>query len=176
MLINERYFSHPKTRIAGIDTRSDGKLTPTAERIIRDINAFVEVYEPRFLRMFLGPDAAAMVESCQPHEATKTAEALESLRALLADPGQGTSVIAKYVYFYYSRENITFNTMAGEKLKITENSRAVTPTVRLVHLWNEMVDECREIVNTLNRERRYDLPIFPDFDAEIFEKINVYNL
>lgn len=169
MLINERYFSHPQTRIAGIDTRSDGRPTPTAERIIRDINAFIEVLEPRFLTMLLGPDAAAQLES------PASDEAIEALRARLANPETGTSVIAKYVYFYYSRENMTFNTVAGEKLKLTDNSRAVMPTVRLVRVWNDMVDECRELIRALIRERQC-VHILPNFNSEIFEKINPYNL
>lgn len=159
MLIDERYFTYPETYIAGIETKSDGKPAGPALKIISDIQAYIAKYEPRFLRMLLGSDVADNIED------------YPAIIALLAQPDKGTSVIAKYVYFYYSRDHMTFNTVAGEKLKNTENSTRTSPTHRLVRIWNDMVDECWHIIHSIDK-----VELCPDFHAEIFEKINTFNL
>ena len=109
--------------------------------------------------MLLGSDVADNIED------------YPDIVSMLAQPDKGTSVIAKYVYFYYSRDHMTFNTVAGEKLKNTENRTRTSPTHRLVRVWNDMVDECREIIRIVD-----DVKLCPDFYAEIFEPINTYNL
>lgn len=159
MILDERYFTYPETYIAGIETKSDGKPAGPAPKIISDIQAYIAKYEPRFLRMLLGSDVADNIED------------YPAIVALLAQSDKGTSVIAKYVYFYYLRDHMTFNTVAGEKLKNTEKSTRTSPTHRLVRVWNDMVDECRQIIHSID-----DVELSPDFYAEIFEPINIYNL
>lgn len=159
MLIDERYFTYPETYVAGIETKSDGKPAGNAPKIISDIQAYIAKYEPRFLHMLLGKDVADNIKD------------YPAIVALLAQPDKGTSVIAKYVYFYYSRDHMTFNTVAGEKLKNTESSTRTSPTHRLVRVWNDMADECWHIIHSIG-----DVELCPDFDAEIFEPINIYNL
>ena len=159
MILDERYFTYPETYIAGIETKSDGKPAGKAPQIISDIQAYIAKYEPRFLRMLLGPDVAGNIED------------YPAIVALLAQPDEGTSVIAKYVYFYYSRDHMTFNTVAGEKLKNTESSSRTSPTHRLVHVWNDMVAEGLEIINSID-----DVELAPDLRADIFQPINVHNI
>ena len=159
MIFALRFFTYPVPYIAGIETKSDGKPAGPAPKIISDIQAYIAKYEPRFLRMLLGPDVADNIEN------------YPAIMAMLAQPNEGTSVIAKYVYFYYSRDHMTFNTVAGEKLKNTESSTRTSPTHRLVRVWNDMVDECREIIHSID-----DVELCPDFDADIFGPINTYNL
>lgn len=159
MLIDERYFTHPETYVAGIEVQSDGRPAGNAPKIIGDLKAYTARYEPELLCKLLGEEVAARVED------------YPSLLPLLVQPERGTSVIAKYVYFHYARDRMTFNTAAGEKLVKTENSTRTSPVHRLVRLWNDMVDECRAIAC-----RAADAEIRPDFEAEIFEKINVFNL
>lgn len=159
MILDERYFTYPETYIAGIETKSDGKPAGKAPQIISDIQAYIAKYEPRFLRMLLGSDVADNIED------------YPAIIALLAQPDKGTSVIAKYVYFYYSRDHMTFNTVAGEKLKNTESSTRTSPTHRLVRVWNDMVAEGLEIINSID-----DVELAPDFRADIFQPINVHNI
>lgn len=160
MILDERYFSHPRTYIAGIETRSDGVPAGNAPKLIADIRAYIDQYEPRFLRMLLGDCARIPPEVFA-----------KRLRPLLAQPDRGTSVIAKYVYFYYARDHATFNTVAGEKIKNTEESSRASAAARLVRLWNDMVDECYEIIRSVP-----GIEIHPDMEAEIFYKINLFNL
>lgn len=159
MIIDERYFTHPSTQIAGIEVMSDGKPAGPAPKLISDIRAYIKEREPLFLRKLLGVELAQHINE------------FPSVRALLAQPDKGTSVIAKYIYFYYSRDHITFNTVAGDKLKNTENSTKASPLSRLVRVWNNMVEECWDIVSGIE-----DVEMCPDFDSEIFEKINTFNL
>ena len=116
------------------------------------------MYEPIFLQMLLGTDVAVNIKE---HP---------ELVKMLAQPEKGTSVIAKYIYFYYSRDHMSFNTIAGEKLKNTENSSRTTQSPRLVRLWNNMVEECHYIINNT------EVDICPNLNGEIFEKINIFNL
>lgn len=159
MLIDEKYFTHPDTYVAGIEVQSDGRPAGNAPKIISDLRAYTARYEPQFLRMLLGPDVAGRIGE------------YPELLPLLVQPDAGTSVIAKYIYFYYSRDHMTFNTVAGEKIPRTENSTRTSPAHRLVRLWNDMADECRSIVCRID-----NVEIRPDFEAEIFEKINLFNL
>lgn len=159
MLIDERYFTYPETYIAGIETKSDGKPAGPAPKIISDIQAYIAKYEPRFLRMLLGAEVADRLKD------------YPEVLPLLVHADNGTSVIAKYIYFYYSRDHMTFNTVVGEKLKNTENSTRTSPTHRLVRVWNDMVDECWYIIHSVDK-----VELCPDFHAEIFEKINAFNL
>lgn len=159
MIIDERYFTNPETYIAGIEIQSDGKTSGKAARIISDIRAYIAKYEPRFLRMLLGKDIADNIED---HP---------DIVALLAQPDKGTSVIAKYVYFYYSRDHMTFNTVAGEKVKNTENSSRATAGPRLVRVWNDMVGENWQILRSVE-----DVELSPDIRADIFEPINDFNI
>lgn len=159
MLIDERYFTHPETYVSGIETKSDGKPAGPAPKIISDIQAYIAKYEPKFLRMLLGAEVADHLKD------------YPELLPLLVQPDRGTSVIAKYIYFYYSRDHMTFNTVAGEKLKNTENSTRTSPTHRLVRIWNDMVDECWHIIHSIDK-----VELCPDFHAEIFEPINTFNL
>lgn len=159
MIIDERYFTYPETYIAGIETKSDGVPAGNAPKIIGEINAYIRKYEPRFLRELLGREVAESIDK------------YPKIRKLLANETDGTSVIAKYVYFMYTRDNVTFNTVAGEKLKNTENSTRTFPVQRLVRVWNDMVDECWSIVNSVE-----DAEIHPNLQSGIFDKINVYGL
>ena len=159
MLIDERYFTYPETYIAGIETKSDGKPAGPAPKIISDIQAYIAKYEPKFLRMLLGAEVADRLKD------------YPELLTLLVQADNGTSVIAKYIYFYSSRDHMTVITVAGEKLKNTENSTRTSPTHRLVRVWNDMVDECWHIIHSIDK-----VELCPDFHAEIFEKINAFNL
>lgn len=159
MIIDDRYFTYPQTYIAGIETRSDGKPAGKAPQIINDIQAYISKYEPRFLRMLLGKDIADNIND------------YPDIIPLLAQPDKGTSVIAKYVYFYYSRDNITINTISGQKLKKTNNSIITSPLNKLVDVWNDMVNECYDIIFYID-----DYNLKPNLKSEIFEYINSFNL
>lgn len=164
MLIDDQYFTNTQTRIAGIDTRSDGEPAGNAPQLIADIMGYIERYEPIFLKMLLGWNWQSIIKD------------FPELLPLLRQPDKGTSVIAKYVYFLYERDHITFNTVAGEKLKRDANSTSVSQNGRLVRIWNDMVDENLEIIAEIQRMEYASILIRPNLTADIFYKINVFNL
>lgn len=160
MIIDERYFTYPTTYIAGIETvDANGRPAGMAPKIINDIKAYIARLEPLFLKQLLGD------------KISKNACNYPKLMPLLVQPDHGTSVIAKYVYFFYSRDHASFNTVSGEKIKTTDSSRPASVSFRLAQTWNEMVDECWNIVKMAD-----DIDIKPRYESEIFEKINVFNL
>ncbi|MFR1667286.1 MAG: hypothetical protein ACLSVO_03085 [Alistipes sp.] len=159
MLIDYSYFSNPMTRIAGIDQRSDGQASSLSKKLQDEIEAYIRFYEPKFLRMMLGKELAEKIDE------------RPDIVAMLVNLADRSSVIAKYVYFYYQRDHATFNTIAGEKLKITESSKPVSAQTRLISVWNNMVDECRQIAALMD-----PYAAAPDYGSAIFEKINMYGL
>lgn len=159
MIIDERYFTNPETFVAGIDVMSSGQPTVNAQKIMTEIKAYIRKFEPRFLRALLGNDVANNIDQ------------YPTLKKRLANPKDGTSVIAKYVYFMYSRDKVTFNTIAGEKVKNTENSTRVSAAQRLARVWNDMSDECWDIINTTE-----DVELAPNMGDDIFCRVNVFNL
>lgn len=159
MLLNERYFTLLPTKIAGIDTTSDGQMSNSAQRICAELSDYIRRYEPIFLRDLLGCEIADRIDD------------YPAIKKMLANPETGESVIAKYVYFFYAREHATFSTASGEKSKLGENSRNVSPNHKLCMLWNDMVTECRRILDEID-----EVELSPDFHADIFEPINLFNL
>ncbi len=159
MLIDYNNFKESRTRIAGIDVLRDGCPTESAQRIINDVADYIAIYEPRFLRRLLGPSYAEIVKNNA------------DLRDMLVHSAGGYSVIAAYVYFFYMRDHATANTEAGEKVFVSENTVRSSADNRLVWLWNDMVEECRYIAKNIG-----DPNIRPDWSADIFHKINTFNL
>lgn len=160
MLIDYTYFEQDPTYIAGIDVKSGCTPTGAAQEIVRNVESCIRRYEPKFLRMLLGIYVAENIDK------------YPEIAAKIANTDTKQSPIAKYIYFYYLREHVAFNSMAGEKIKMTDNSRAASPWYRLVPLWNEMVDECHQLAGSLCGET----DVKPDYSSDIFEKINRFGL
>lgn len=153
MLLNHTYFTKYPTYIAGIDTMSGDEPTMAAQRIVEEVTQYIARFEPKFMRQILGDDQATEIDSDN------------DLTAELAP------IAAKYVYFFYERDHATFNTMAGEKIKLTDQSRIASPQQRLVDLWNSMVYDCHKFAKA-----NANCGISPDFCADIFQTVNLFNL
>lgn len=50
------------------------------------------------------------------------------------------SLIAYYVYYQYRNLNETFNTTAGQKTNVSENSQNVNAAFYFIYVWNKMVE------------------------------------
>ena len=159
MLISYHNFKESRTRIAGIDALRDGCPTESAQRIINDVEDYISTYEPRFLRKLLGPNHAVIVNRNK------------DLREMLINSAGGYSVVAAYIYFFYERDHATANTLAGEKVFVSDATLQISANSRLCRLWNDMVEECRYIAQYAS-----DSDVSPDWDADIFHKINTFNL
>lgn len=152
-LLNYTYFTCYPTYIAGIDAMSGHEPTMSAKRIIEEVTRYIENLEPKFMCQILGEEMAesAVMDS--------------DIAAELAP------IAAKYVYFFYERDHATANTLAGEKVKTTDQSRIASSQFRLVRLWNDMVRECHVFA-----KGHCGKGISPDLRADIFDYINAFNL
>ena len=50
------------------------------------------------------------------------------------------SLIAYYVYYQYRNEKESFNTNAGQKVNVSENSERASVIYKLVNTWNKMIN------------------------------------
>lgn len=85
------------------------------------------------------------------------------------------SLIANYVYWHYVRDNHTFTTGSGEKK--TDLAINVSPDVKLISAWNEMVNWIYALHDFLT----VSISTYPDYadvviDTELFTKQNSLNL
>lgn len=161
MLITERYFTHPKTRIPAIDTVDNIRNAPTeaSNRLVNDVRSYIDVYEPQYLCDLLGADLAYRVE--------KSPNEFPELVRDLRDESRGFSVIAMYVYFHYMRDNATAATPAGEVRRRGDASNIMSPAARLVRTWNDMAEISRNIAV------KYADIACPNLEASIFCNINI---
>ncbi len=51
------------------------------------------------------------------------------------------SILAKYVFFNWYRENVTITTQTGEKIVNAQNSISVNSNQKLVSVWNSFINE-----------------------------------
>lgn len=88
-----------------------------------------------------------------------------------------------YVYFYYSRYNTTFTTSMGEKKGQSQNSTDASGVWKQTRAWNEMVQLCWALNNTVDRS------IYPEYQTitqwpyfrgyclpEVYVPINALNI
>lgn len=69
------------------------------------------------------------------------------------------SVIANYVYYYYTRDLFLQSTGSGNVIPVNENSITVNPVYKQVRAWNEMIDWIC-IFHKLIRENIIDYPSY----------------
>lgn len=107
---------------------------------------------------------------------TDTDGTLRHWMGLVAVDGEvKESLIANYVYYWFTRKEATQTTGVGEVVTKTENSARVSPMAKQVRVWNEMVDWIAELFNFL-QVKKEDYPEWkPDIIGE-FDYINAFNL
>lgn len=87
------------------------------------------------------------------------------------------SIIANFVYYWYTRDAVSFQTPASEASAKTENSNIVSPAVKQSRAWNEMVDGVNELVFFLsNNLATYDSYSIYSTPYNYRRKINAFNL
>lgn len=87
------------------------------------------------------------------------------------------SIIADFVYYWYVRDVVTFQTPVGETSALTQNSAVANPNIKMSRAWNEMVEGVRELVFFL----RSNYEVYPEFANAIipnqyFQKINIFGI
>lgn len=83
------------------------------------------------------------------------------------------SLIANYVYYWYTRDQATQTTGVGEAATKTENAVRVCPAGKQVRAWNEMVDWIADLYGFI----KYKSADYPEFKPQPpICKINALNL
>lgn len=90
------------------------------------------------------------------------------------------SIIANYVYYWLTRDNISQTTGIGEVRSTGENSNLFIPVYKQVRAWNEMVDWIADL-NRFIALNNADYPYFHDlhcchFQCHEFRRINSLNI
>jgi hypothetical protein len=87
------------------------------------------------------------------------------------------SIIANFVYYWYTRDAVSFQTPVSEASAKTENSNIVSPALKQSRAWNEMVDGVNELVFFLsNNLATYDSYSTYSTPYNYRSKINAFNL
>ena len=101
-------------------------------------------------------------------------EMTDTFKELLIDDELKTSPIANFVYFYWQRNNATFQTNAGVKTLNVQNTQTVSPAEKMVSAWNQMVTWNEEIHNSLYEFETDEFDYLNDIYPYIDESILTY--
>lgn len=146
---------------------------PATERdsVCEELNRFIDLYEPVFMRLALGTGFAnevytmAALDSGRPvqydtlilggeYNDTYSGQAVERFL-------QGLKYCAaRYVYCMYLRNGESLTAQVGEVKATTDNSSGVSAAQKQATAWNQMVDELRYIWHFVQWYKINDLAAF----------------
>jgi len=145
--------------IANTYFNSDINLTST--QITNVVDSWLDIYEEMILKKLLGYDLWVLYDADLNKDGAidePVAQRFKDLvdgKAFTFEYGGATistkwqglrdttllkSLIGYYVYFNYRNEEETFNSSAGQKIGLTENSNNVSAVPKLINTWNKMVE------------------------------------
>lgn len=159
MILTADYFTKEPIRINGIDALTFDGASDSANEIKNDIESYIAIYEPEFLRAVLGDTYEAILQDD------------EALKSELFNATDNVSPCASFVYYKYWSEQMAVNTMLGDKVISSTGSTAVVNITKLVNVWNRMSDEVKRILLETD-----NASIVPNFEHDIFYKINTVGL
>lgn len=99
-----------------------------------NLDAFIAKYEPKVLRMLLGPVLYGELVAGLADE--PILEKWSDLKSTV------TPIIANYVYYWYIRDQVTQTTGVGNVKPSTENGNISGDGLKQVRAWNEMAELC----------------------------------
>lgn len=171
MLIDKSYFIG-EILIPNLSSIGSGGSQAISKANDDLLQVFIRKYEKLFLLSLLGP---SLYEGLKKGFEAKE-EKWMALAEQLADSENHISPIANYVYYWFIRNKITETAGIGEVIGKANNAVMVSPEIKMVRAWNEMVDLVNEIVRWIDERKTMYPAVCPDFKADIFYKINMFNL
>lgn len=159
MILTADYFTKEPIRINGIDALTFDGASDSANEIKNDIESYIAIYEPEFLRAVLGDTYKAILQDD------------EALKSELFNAIDNVSPCASFVYYKYWSEQMAVNTMSGDEVIISTGSTAVVNITKLVNVWNRMSDEVKRILLETD-----NTSVSPNFEHDIFYKLNTVGL
>lgn len=166
----------------------------TTTAVANSLALFIEKYEGRYLRDALG--YSLMKLFIKGLEEVVVAQRWNDLRdgceytdangvtqywsGFINDDWE--SPIANYVYYWWTRDNNTFTTQAGEVASKPDSSNVVSPALKQSRAYNEMVDQTKLLWDFLtNHKDEAGNLVYPEFNIcdvshKTFCKINSMNI
>lgn len=149
-LIDQTYFQKRKTSIPNINQ----------PEVLAELNDYIAIYEPDYLINVLGRDLKTDfetgIEQATPDQKwLNLRDGAEFEYKDVKYTWKGfvrttkESPIAYYVMYWFVRETNVQFTGVGTTISISENSERISPSRRLVSLWNDMVSDNEILVKFL---------------------------
>lgn len=158
----------------------------TETQVANTVNKYIQKYEPQFLQRVFGYEMAKNIDTTYPDilngkefNNVYNANRLDKWIGLKVDLGGGkfSSVIANYVYTKYMEDNMSFSTGSGEKIIEQTSSETVSPGVKIIRAWNEMVDQLNVLVQFMMSDRVTYVAYSPSYsDRSFFRKTNAFGI
>jgi len=151
-----------EARIPGLLPAS--QASPVNVVILETVNQYIEKYEPMFMRDFgfTATETADIEDYAAKKEEEQEDEVMNNVLARLRVS------LSHYVAFMWFRSQV--NTPIGGVVLESENGKRVSTLDTQVTVWNQMVDNNRELFTSL----------FPDgsrhMHGELFHHINKWNI
>jgi hypothetical protein len=164
-LIDYTYFRTSYLNIPNID--ASGTIGTTLQSLV---GYEIAIFEPEYLTALLGETLySQFLAGLVP--ATPDAK-WTALKNKLLNSTSKQSQIANYVYVKYLMKHKTYETGTGEG----EGAKGSSPTNRICLVWNDMVKSAENMYGWLNDNITDYSSFDPDLTAEIWTRVNPFDL
>jgi hypothetical protein len=86
------------------------------------------------------------------------------------------SIIANYVFYYYTIYGSQFNSVFGLKQVLGENSTQADYRHKQMRVYNQMVDWISEMSDFIEWSNSVDSETYPNYNPSVIRKVNVFNI
>lgn len=173
MLIDKSYFTG-EIVIPNLESCGAGISQSISNANSELLNKFIMKYEYLFLTKLLGGTLCG--EFMRGVGAEDVEDRWIALKNMIVHDTAKVSPIANYVYYWYLRNEETKTTGIGEVVGQANNAVVIGSCTKLSRAWNEMVDYLTGIISFVDTNRSVYQNFCPDYKADIFFKINSFNL
>jgi len=142
----------------------------------QSVQIFIDQYEPEFLKKLLGVTLSNLFL------AGLESDPINERWVELRDQTDLKQMLVRYVYYWYTRDNVSFTAGTGEVKAKNENSNPISPALKQCKSWNDMVSMARlfDLSNVIYPE--YVRPFFANYSRynaciiDIYYPINMNNI
>lgn len=165
-------------------------ISGTEDTIVQGkINKFITKYEDDYLLKALGYPLYKLLKAAEGYPTISTGRFGDLLNGAEYENSNGYTrkfpglkvatgnPIANYVWYWFNRDNVSFNTAMGEKKGTAENSVNADQKLKQSRAWNEMVEFTMQMWEFLQAND----DVYTEFDIyeteyKTFQPINLLNL
>lgn len=141
MLIDTTYFIDGYRQIQNATAMAPQDLRPDNQAVNAAIVAYINRYQGKFLEKAVG-NTFAEVLLAYAEQKEQTDDEMNYILSAIREP------LADYVYYHIVRDAGEYTTKTGV-IRLKGANTALSPVMRQVTAWNEMVDKMRAIVEAV---------------------------